>query len=154
MAASRTTEPRRTELDAVDAEDLPGTLRRSSAKAQRTYAKTLAHAHEEYPGDEARAHRAAFASLKHSFEKVGDRWVAKRHRGPSDERAAQGGPDPTGRSAGGVDVLGHTRAELLERARSLGVKGRWSMTKQQLGEAIARAQDRPTPRSDLRSMRR
>lgn len=125
----------------IDGEELPGTLRRSPAKAQRTYAKTLANAHEEYPGDEERAHRAAFASLKHSFEKVGDHWEPKDHKGPSDERAAQGGPNPSGRSAGGVDVLGHTRDELYQRARALDVKGRSRMTKQELGEAIARQQD-------------
>jgi cation transport regulator ChaB len=51
-------------------EDLPGTLQRSPRKAQRTYAKTLESAHEQYD-DEERAHRTAFASLKHSFEKVG-----------------------------------------------------------------------------------
>ncbi|MCC6435209.1 MAG: ChaB family protein [Acidimicrobiales bacterium] len=125
----------------IDGEELPGTLRRSPAKAQRTYAKTLASAHEEYAGDEERAHRAAFAALKHSFEKVGDHWEPKDHKGPSDERAAQGGPNPSGRSAGGVDVLGHTRDELYQRARALDVKGRSRMTKQELGEAIARQQD-------------
>ena len=125
----------------IDREELPGTLRRSPARAQRTYAKTLASAHEEYLGDEERAHRAAFAALKHSFEKVGDHWEPKDHKGPSDERAAQGGPNPSGRSAGGVDVLGHTRDELYQRARALDVKGRSRMTKQELGEAIARQQD-------------
>jgi hypothetical protein len=39
-----------------------------------------------------------------------------------------------------VDVLGHSRQELYERARSLGVKGASRMTKEQLGEAIARKQ--------------
>ena len=46
-----------------------------------------------------------------------------------------------GRSAGGVDVKGHTRNELYERAKRLNIKGRSSMTKQELGEAIARHQD-------------
>lgn len=49
---------------------LPSTLKRSPAKAQRTYTKTLAHAEETYgPGERAR--RTAMSSLKHSFEKVG-----------------------------------------------------------------------------------
>ena len=121
-------------------EQLPGTLRRSPAKARRTYAKTLDSAHEQYPGDEERAHRTAIASLKHSFEKVGDHWEEKDHKGPSDERAARGGRSG-GRSAGGVDVLGHTRQELYERAAALHIRGRSRMTKQQLGEAIARKQD-------------
>jgi cation transport regulator ChaB len=54
--------------------ELPSTLRRSPAKAQRTYAETLASAEQTYRGNEERAHRAAFAAVKHSFEKVGDHW--------------------------------------------------------------------------------
>ena len=76
--------------------------------------------------------------MKHSFEKVGDHW-SPRSRRPSDSRA-KGGRDG-GETAGGVDVNGHTKDELMERARKLGVKGRSSMTKQQLGQAIARKQD-------------
>jgi cation transport regulator ChaB len=121
--------------------DLPGTIQRSPEKAQRTYAKTLDSALETYDGDEERAHRAAYASLKHSYEKVGDHWEPKDEKGPSDERAKSGGPDPEGRSAGGVDVEGHTKEELYERAKDLDVSGRSSMTKQELAEAIARKQD-------------
>jgi cation transport regulator ChaB len=120
-------------------EDLPGTLKRSSPKAQRTYAETLDSAHQQYQSEE-RAHRTAIASLKHNFEKVGDHWEAKAEKGPSDERARRG-QRPGGESAGGVDVIGHTRQELYERARSLGIKGRSSMTKLELGQAIARKQD-------------
>jgi cation transport regulator ChaB len=119
-------------------EELPGTLKRSPAKAQRTYAETLDSAHEQYDSEE-RAHRTAFAAVKHSFEKVGDHWEPKKQKGPSDSRA-KGGRDG-GETAGGVDVNGHTKDELMERARKLGVKGRSSMTKQQLGQAIARKQD-------------
>jgi len=120
--------------------DMPGTLQRSPAKAQRTYAKTLQSAHETYGGDEERAHRAALAAVKHSFEKVGDHWEPKKRKGPSDDRAARG-RDGGGRSAGGVDVRGHSREELYERAKKLGVPGRSAMNKQQLAEAIARRQD-------------
>jgi len=119
--------------------DLPGTLQRSPAKAQRTFAKTLASAEEEYH-DEERAHRTAFAALKHSFEKVGDHWEAKDHKGPSDEHA-KGGVDSKAPTAGGVDVLGHSKQELYDRAKALGVKGRSTMTKLELGQAIARKQD-------------
>lgn len=120
-------------------ESLPGTLQRSPAKAKRTYEKALDAAHDEY-GDEARAHRVAYAALKHEFEKVGDRWEPKDHKGPSDERSRRRRGDG-GASAGGVDVEGHTKHELYERAKRLGVKGRSSMTKLELGQAIARAQD-------------
>ena len=122
--------------------ELPGTVERSPAKARRTYRKVHDSAVESY-GEGERAHRTAFAALKHSFEKVDDHWEPKREKGPSDERATEGGAAArrgVGRTAGGVDVLGHTKQELYERARKLGVRGRSSMTKQELGEAIARKQ--------------
>ena len=123
-----------------DLKDLPGTIQRSPGKAQETYAKTLESAHEEYGGDEERAHRAAYASLKHSFEKVGDHWEPKDRKGPSDPQA-RGGRSTNRETAGGVDVEGHSKQELLERARRLGIRGRSSMTKIELGKAIARKQD-------------
>ncbi len=47
-----------------------------------------------------------------------------------------------GSAAGrGVDVEGHTKKELYERARDLDITGRSSMTKIDLGEAIVRKQD-------------
>ena len=122
--------------------ELPGTLERSPQKAQRTYAKTLKSAEAEY-GKGERASRTAYASLKHGFEKVGDHWEPKDSKGPSDDQAARSGADARrrkGASAGGVDVRGHSRDELYERARSLGVKGRSKMTKQELGKAIAAKQ--------------
>ena len=60
---------------------LPSTLKRSPEKAQRTYEETLKHAEAEY-GSGERAGRTAYASLKHSFEKVGDHWEAKDRKGP------------------------------------------------------------------------
>ena len=120
-------------------EDLPGTIQRSPAKAQRTYAKTLESAHEQYD-DEERAHRTAFSALKHSFEKVGDHWEPKDEKGPSDPKA-KGGRRSKGETAGGVDVEGHTKDELMERAKKLGITGRSKMNKMELGKAIARKQD-------------
>ncbi len=120
-------------------EDLPGTVQRSPAKAQRTFEKTLESAHEQYDSEE-RAHRTAYSALKHSFEKVGDHWEPKDHKGPSDERAKRG-RGGGGESAGGVDVEGHSKQELYERAKELDVSGRSSMSKQELGQAIARKQD-------------
>src|SRR3712207_5454600 len=70
--------------------DLPGTLKRSPAKAQRTFMKAHDNAEEQY-GDEERAHRTAFSALKHSFEKVGDHWEEKDAKGPSDPQAAKSG---------------------------------------------------------------
>lgn len=123
--------------------DLPGTLKRSPAKAQRTYAKVLESAEKEYgPGE--RAGRTAIAALKHSFEKVGDHWEPKARPGPSDSRARQSTADKRrgkGETFGGVDVLGHTREELYERAKTLGVRGRSHMNKEELARAISEKQD-------------
>ena len=124
-----------------DKEELPGTLKRSPKKAQRTYEKVLDSAHEQYDSEEA-AHRVAFAAVKHSFEKKGDHWEPKAEQGPSDDRAANPrAREGKGETAGGVDVRGHTKQELYERAKGLGVKGRSKMTKMELGQAIARKQD-------------
>ena len=127
--------------------DMPSTIERSGQYAQDTWAKVHDSAVESY-GEGERAHRTAFAALKHTHEKVGDHWEPKPdgRKGPSDERALD--PDAAeregGTSTGGVDVLGHTKDELLERARELDVKGRSRMTKQELGEAIKKANDRAT----------
>ena len=121
-------------------EDLPRTLKKSPAKAQRTYAKTLDSAEESYDS-EARAHQAAWSAVKHSFEKVGDHWEAKEEKGPSDEQSKQGGAAARNRpkrTHGGVDVVGNTRAQLYERAKKAGVKGRSDMTKAELADALAR----------------
>jgi hypothetical protein len=118
-------------------------LQRSPEKAKRTYRKALESAHETYD-DEERAHRTAYAALKHSFEKVGDHWDPKDQKGPSDERAADPNardPNTDTETAGGVDVRGNSKKELQERARKLGIKGRSKMNKQELGQAIARKQD-------------
>ncbi len=123
-------------------DEMPATLKRSPAKAQRTWAKTHDSAVEQY-GEGERAHRTAFSAVKHSFEKVGDHWEPKDEKGPSDPRAAKGGADARrgkGETFGGVDYLGHTKQELLDRARELDVKGRSSMSKADLARAIARKQ--------------
>jgi hypothetical protein len=121
---------------------IPSTLQRSSKKAQRTYAETLAAAESEYgPGE--RAARTAYASLKHSFAKVGDHWEPKAQKGPSDDQAAKSGRaarESPGRTFGGVDVRGQSRAALMQRAEALGVQGRASMRKDELAAAIARKQ--------------
>jgi cation transport regulator ChaB len=123
-------------------EELPDTIKRSPAKAQRTYAKALENAHREYRSEE-RAHRTAIAALKHSFEKVGDHWEPKRQKGPSDPQAEQRGDAARRKpkeTAGGVDVEGRTKRELMDRARKLGIPGRSRMTKTELGQAIAQRQ--------------
>ena len=121
-------------------EDLPGTLKRSPAKAQRTYAKALDSAHEEYDSEEA-AHRVAFSAVKHSFRKEGDHWEPKETKGPSDPQAAKSGPAVRRSSTptGGGKLVGTTKSELLAQARKLDVPGRSKMSKDQLTEAVAKA---------------
>ena len=123
--------------------DLPSTLERSPEKAQRTYAKTKASAEEEY-GEGQAAERTAWASLKHSFEKVGDHWEPKDEKGPSDPRAKQSSTEDKrrgrGETYGGVDAEQNTKQELYERARELDVQGRSDMSKAELAKAIARKQ--------------
>lgn len=123
---------------------LPSTLERSPKKAQDTYEETLEHAESEYGGDEERAHRVAWSAVKHSFEKRGDHWEPKNERGPSDPRAAEGGPNASGESYGGVDVTGKTKAELLDEARAAGAHATTHMTKAELGKAIERVNDKAT----------
>lgn len=121
---------------------LPGTLKRSPKKAQETWLKTHDSAVEQY-GDGAQAHRTAFKSLKHGWEKVDDHWERKDAPGPSDPRSKQRGKaarDGRGEALGGVDYFGHTKAELYERAAKLGVPGRSKMNKLELARAIATKQ--------------
>ncbi len=123
-------------------EDLPSTLQRSGRKAQRTYAKTLESAEEQY-GEGERAQRTAYAALKHTHEKKGDRWVEKEEYGPSDPQAAKGGRaarENPSETFGGVDVDGSSKRELYERARDLGVEGRSRMSKRELARGVARKQ--------------
>jgi hypothetical protein len=121
---------------------MPSTLKRSPPKAQRTFEETLENAEREY-GKGERASRTAYGALKHSFEKVGDHWEPKEAKGPSDPRSAKGGEAAhrgEGASYGGVDYYGHTRQELYERAKQLGVAGRSRMGKGELAQAIAKKQ--------------
>jgi cation transport regulator ChaB len=115
-------------------DELPSTLQHSSAKAQRTFTKAHDAAADQY-GSEERAHRVAYAALKHSFEKVGDRWLPKEQKGPSDKHAERGGlhnPIPT---AEGVDANA-SKKHLLDIARRLDVRGRSTMDKSELVDAI------------------
>jgi cation transport regulator ChaB len=122
--------------------ELPSTLRKSSPKAQRTFAKAHDAAVEQY-GEGERAHRTAYSALKHSYEKVGDRWVPKKEKGPSDPRSKRSTAEKrrgVGETYGGVDAEGNTKEELYERAKRLGIEGRSKMSKRELARAIAKKQ--------------
>jgi cation transport regulator ChaB len=116
--------------------DMPGTLKRSPKKAQDTYVKAHDSAVDEY-GEGERAHRTAFAAVKHSFEKVGDHWEPKDAKGPSDAKAA-GGRDTKAKTAGGVDANA-SKEHLMELAKKLDIRGRSRMTKSDLVDAIQKA---------------
>jgi cation transport regulator ChaB len=55
---------------------IPQTILRSDRHAQKLWKETHDSAVETY-GEGGRAHRVAYASLKHEYEKKGDRWVRK-----------------------------------------------------------------------------
>ena len=129
-------------------EDLPGTLERSPKKVRDTYEKTLDSAHEQYDSEE-RAHRTAWAAVKHVAEKQGDHWEPKEHKGPSDAQAARSGRaarDGNGRTAGGVDA-NKTKKELLSDARRAGIDGRSKMDKGELVDALRKHNDRETAKA-------
>jgi cation transport regulator ChaB len=125
--------------------ELPSTIRRSGKKAQRTFAKAHDSAVETY-GEGERSHRTAFASLKHSFEKVGDHWEPKDHKGPSDAQAERSYGDRPTDTAEGVDANA-SKTHLMEVAKRLKIRGRSSMTKAQLVEAIEKANRRDTAKA-------
>jgi cation transport regulator ChaB len=102
-------------------DDLPGTLRRSPDHAQDIWVKAHDSAVETY-GEGGRAHRVAFAALKHVYEKKGDRWVEKKEKGPSDPQAARGPTtspksmdEPRAPTAGGK--VAKNEAEARQKAR-------------------------------------
>jgi cation transport regulator ChaB len=120
--------------------ELPGTLKRSPKKAQKTFAKAHDSAVDQY-GEGERAHRVAFSALKHTHEKVGDHWEPKDEKGPSDPRAKNPrARENKGKTYGGVDYYGNSKKDLYERAQELDIKGRSSMSKDELAEAISKKQ--------------
>ena len=136
------------DLTPAQREELPSTLERSEPHARAIWAKTHDSAVESY-GEGERAHRTAFAALKHSYEKVGDHWEPKAEPGPSDDQAARSTAEASaaGRpTAGGVDARA-SKKHLYELAQRLEVPGRSTMTKDELVEALDKANRRETARA-------
>jgi cation transport regulator ChaB len=132
--------------------ELPSTLARSDANAQRTWIKAHDSAVDTY-GEGERAHRTAFSAVKHSYEKVGDHWEPKDQKGPSDEQAERRGAAArrgTGRTAEGVDANA-SKQHLMEVAKRLEISGRSRMRKDELVEAIRKANQRQTRKSREKS---
>jgi len=126
---------------------MPSTVARSAKKARDTWGAAHDSAVEQY-GEGERAHRTAFSALKHTHEKVGDHWEKKDHKGPSDAQASKRGAAARrgGPTAGGVDANA-TKSHLMELAKRLDIRGRSRMSKDELVDAIRKANDRATVRS-------
>jgi cation transport regulator ChaB len=133
--------PKTTKSGDAKVDEIPSTLQRSDGKAQRTFTKAHDSAAEEY-GDEERANRVAWAAVKHTHEKVGDHWEQKDHKGPSDPQAERG-TDTDRETKGGVDANA-TKEHLMEVAQRLDVHGRSSMSKDELVDAIQKANEKAT----------
>ena len=118
--------------------EMPDTIKRSPKHAQATWSKAHDSAVQTY-GEGERAHRTAFAALKHQYEKVGDRWEEKESKGPSDK----GATDRSGHTAGGVDANA-SKSHLMDVAKKLDVSGRSNMNKDELVDAIQKANDGET----------
>ncbi|KQQ08716.1 ChaB family protein [Rathayibacter sp. Leaf296] len=123
-------------------DEIPSTIERSEKHAQDLWSAAHDSAVESY-GEGERAHRTAFAALKHEYEKVGDHWERKDESGPSDSRAAERGTDGGGETAGGVDANA-SKAHLLDLAKRLDISGRSRMTKDELVEALQKENARQT----------
>ncbi|KUI27145.1 cation transport regulator ChaB [Mycobacterium sp. IS-1742] len=136
--------PKTTKSGQAKKSELPSTLKKSDAKAQRTFAKAHDSAADEY-GEGERAHRVAYSALKHSYEKVGDHWEPKDEKGPSDQRAKSGGPNAKGGTAEGVNANA-SKKHLVDVARRLQIAGRSTMSKDELVSAIKKANRRESAR--------
>jgi cation transport regulator ChaB len=133
--------PKTTKSGNAKQDEIPSTLQRSDEKAQRTFAKAHDSAADEY-GDERRANQVAWAAVKHTHEKVGDHWEPKDHKGPSDPQA-EGGAGTNRETKGGVDANA-TKDHLMDVAKELDISGRSSMKKDELVDAIQKANDKET----------
>ena len=123
-------------------EELPSTLERSPKHAQAIWSKAHDSAVQEY-GEGERAHRTAFAALKHEYEKVGDHWEKKDSSGPSDAQAEGGAGRGEKKTQEGVDANA-PKEHLLDVAKKLDISGRSTMNKDELVEAIKKANARET----------
>ena len=138
--------PKTTKSGKAKKSELPSTLQRSAAHAQQTFAKAHDSAADQY-GDAERAHRVAFSALKHTHEKVGDHWEPKEggKKGPSDKQA-EGGVNTSRETAGGVDANA-SKKHLQDVAKRLDVPGRSRMTKDELVDAIHKANNRASAKA-------
>ena len=137
--------PKTTKSGKAKRSELPRTLQRSGEKAQDTFAKAHDSALKSYEGDERAANQVGFSALKHTHEKVGDRWEPKENKGPSDPQA-EGGRDTNRPTAGGVDANA-SKKHLYELATRLDIPGRSTMSKGELVKALQKANNRESAKA-------
>jgi len=102
--------PQRAHARGRDVTEIPSTILRSDRHAQHIWKKAHDSAVHTY-GEGQRAHRVAFAALKHEYAKQGDHWVNKGWKGPSDPQAAQGYHDRPKPTAAGKIAATETEAK-------------------------------------------
>ena len=73
---------------------------------------------------------------------MGDHWEPKEKRGPSDQHAEEG-LDSSAPTAGGVDA-NTSKEDRYERAQELNIEGRSKMDKDDLVQALQKANDAAT----------
>jgi hypothetical protein len=125
---------------------MPSTVERSDEKAKRTWVEAYDSAMKTYGDDGERVRRTAFSALKHTHEKVGDHWEPKGRKGPSDKQASGPGRKTDRPTAGGVDANA-SKKHLMDVAKKLDITGRSSMKKDELVDAIQKANNRKTAKS-------
>ena len=135
--------PKTTKSGKPKPSELPSTLLRSAKKAQRTFAKAYDSAADEY-GDERRANQVAWSAVKHSFEKVGDRWE-KKDAAEGPQRQAGGGRGAAARPGPrAASTRTRARSTCSRSRRKLDISGRSTMKKKQLVDAIQKANTKKT----------
>jgi cation transport regulator ChaB len=118
-----------------DRTEIPSTIMRSDTHARHLWKKAHDSAVGTY-GEGGRAHRVAFAALKHEYAKQGDHWVRKAHKGPSDPQAARGPTtrrkstaEPRAPTAGGK--VAKTESEARDKARQ--ARSEYARTRRKTG---------------------
>lgn len=117
LAGTRVLMPMTTKKGKPNKRALPGTVARSGKKARRTFAHAHDSALQEY-GNEKQARKVAYAALKQTHRKSGDRW--KKRKAQDDAGV-------------GMDW---SKAALYDAATELDIGGRSTMSKRDLVQAI------------------
>src|SRR5438876_10545851 len=72
---------RKSKVPYSSTKELPKAVSRLPGKAKRTFLATFNSAFRTYNGDETKAFKVAWSSVKNKFHKSGDKWVSKQDNG-------------------------------------------------------------------------